>query len=339
MNVPRQLHTSTLLNDGTAPIAGGFNFTGPSGSAAYESPAEPYHPDSGTFELVGSYVRPACLAHGDETLRRPCTDRGWHQRDDDAADGGLYQFGSKSFSAAGLCSAAGSHTRPRCSTTGGCSWLAATGRTQRPVGGNVRSALNTFTATAHPLLSFRSRHTATLLPDGHVLLAGGTGSPTAELFDSPSGTFTSAGTLTTPRVDHTASLLDDGSVLLAGGLDDATNCCPLIPPQASMERYVPGTGFIGAGSMTASRYQHTASTVTVAGVHKILLVGTFGWSFTGSRSGELYTPLTNVGLTNPAPPDGNNGIAYPGFTLAGTGGAGGPYGMSLVAGHLPDGLS
>jgi hypothetical protein len=146
--------------------------------------------------------------------------------------------------------------------------------------------------------------------------------------------------MVSPRVDHTATLLDDGSVLLAGGLDElAAGCCQLLPPQAGLERYVPGIGFVGAGAMTASRYVHTASTVTVAGVHAVLFVDSYGWSFSGSRSGELYTPTTSIGLANPVPPDGKNGVGYPGVTLAGIGGAGGSYTIAQVSGSLPDGLA
>jgi hypothetical protein len=253
----------------------------------------------------------------------------------------VYQFGSKTFTSTGnMVGSRQAHTATllndgRVLVAGGYGSYANSQSAE-----TYDPALNTFTATAHPLLSFRSRHTATLLPSGQVLLAGGTGSQSAELFDAATGAFTSAGALVTPRVDHTASLLDDGSVLLAGGLDDVTaGCCQLLPPQASLERYLPGSGFIGAGSMTASRYVHTATTITVSGVHKILFVGTYGWSFSGGRSAEVYTPATSVGLANPIPPDGSNGAGYAGYTLAGTGGAGGPYVIAQVSGSLPDGLS
>jgi hypothetical protein len=67
----------------------------------------------------------------------------------------------------------------------------------------------------------RSRHTATRLPDGRVLIAGGTtaSGPTAsvELWDPGTGAFVPGGSLTSPRWSHTATLLDDGSVLIIGG--------------------------------------------------------------------------------------------------------------------------
>jgi hypothetical protein len=64
----------------------------------------------------------------------------------------------------------------------------------------------------------RIGHTATLLTDGKVLVAGG-GSDTAELFDPSTGTFTAIGKLSAARAYHTATLLADGKVLVTGGLD------------------------------------------------------------------------------------------------------------------------
>ena len=70
----------------------------------------------------------------------------------------------------------------------------------------------------------RDYHTATLLQNGMVLVAGGfdnTGfaSASAELYDPASGTWTATGSLNTARYVHTATLLQNGMVLVAGGFD------------------------------------------------------------------------------------------------------------------------
>ncbi len=71
----------------------------------------------------------------------------------------------------------------------------------------------------------RSRHTATLLPDGTVLVAGGlTGNlgnvvttPSAEIYNPNTGTWRLTSSMSAPRSRFTATLLPNGKVLVAGG--------------------------------------------------------------------------------------------------------------------------
>ena len=63
----------------------------------------------------------------------------------------------------------------------------------------------------------RISHTATLLPSGKVLVAGGGENSTAEVYDPATGSFSIIGGMEIARSGHTATLLPDGSVLFAGG--------------------------------------------------------------------------------------------------------------------------
>ncbi len=68
----------------------------------------------------------------------------------------------------------------------------------------------------------RAGQTATLLADGHVLLAGGATASgetlaTAELYDPATSTFIGTDSMATPRTGHSATLLQDGTVLISGG--------------------------------------------------------------------------------------------------------------------------
>jgi hypothetical protein len=117
-------------------------------------------------------------------------------------------------------------------------------------------ASGTFSVTGS-MAEARYRHTATLLADGRVLVAGGTGDratlASAELYDPVSGTFGPAGSMTTARVGHTATRLGNDQILIAGGSQavapaDATYL-------ASAELYDPAGGtFTATGSMADARY-------------------------------------------------------------------------------------
>jgi len=104
---------------------------------------------------------------------------------------------------------------------------------------------------AMPMAVARGNHTATLLRDGRVLVAGG-GSALAELYDPASGQWRGAGRMSTNRYGHTATLLRDGRVLVAGGFAHGA--------VASTEIYNPTTGrWAAAGQLATARFDHTAA--------------------------------------------------------------------------------
>ena len=140
----------------------------------------------------------------------------------------------------------------------------------------------------------RDRHTATLLPNGMVLVAGGADKKTvlsqSELYDPVSETWTNTGDLNNARSDHTATLLANGKVLVVGGIG-LTNVL------SSAEIYDPATGdWTLTGSMVHGRYRHTA---TLLANGKVLVAGgTDGATASNSgvplSSAELYDPATGT---------------------------------------------
>jgi hypothetical protein len=137
----------------------------------------------------------------------------------------------------------------------------------------------------------RSGHTATLLPSGKVLMAGGykgTGNgTTAELYDPSAGQFTDTGSMAAARTEHTATRLLSGKVLVGGG--DWINVEWGTSLRATAELYDPSTGqFTGTGSMAVGRSHHTATLVPSG---KVLYAGGFTeeWGHVDRRA-ELYNP-------------------------------------------------
>ena len=102
----------------------------------------------------------------------------------------------------------------------------------------MAQSAQTFTATGSMAVP-RAGHTAALLPNGKVLIAGG-GSATVELYDPSTGTFTATGAMTASKDVVSATLLPDGRVLLI--------------ESRNAELYDPSTGTVTAtGSMIDGR--------------------------------------------------------------------------------------
>lgn len=141
-------------------------------------------------------------------------------------------------------------------------------------------------SAAASLNTGRDSHSATLLANGKLLVAGGKAYGTlssAELYDSAADTWTVTGSMAAPRYNHTATLLHSGKVLVVGGYNNPTYL-------ASAELYDPGTDtWSSAGDMSVPRLNHTA---TLLRNGKVLVVGgTYGLGI--SASAELYDPATN----------------------------------------------
>jgi len=137
----------------------------------------------------------------------------------------------------------------------------------------------------------RSQHTATLLPDRRVLIAGGGSGndsilASAEIYDPDTGTFRAAAPMTVARRMHSATLLPDDRVLIVGGYGAGGAL-------ASAELFDPRTGtFTVTGSLSNARGGHTAILLSTG---KVLIVGGYGFnSYPNVAPAELYDPVSGT---------------------------------------------
>ena len=150
-------------------------------------------------------------------------------------------------------------------------------------------AANTWKSTGS-LASDRLKHTATLLADGRVLVAGGFAIKdgglyedyleSAELYDPATGFWSVTGVMPRDRWFHTATLLTDGWVLVAGGYADGNYL-------DSVDPFKPATGiWTATHQLNYSRSEHT-STLLANG--RVLVVGGRD-ATTTPNTAELFDP-------------------------------------------------
>jgi hypothetical protein len=142
----------------------------------------------------------------------------------------------------------------------------------------------------------RHGHTATLLNNGKVLIAGGDAglaslpTNTAEIFDPLTQTFTPlTSVMSVPRAYHAATLLPNGKVLLAGGFFSTSQ--PYYTE--TTELFDPASGTFAPGpSMSLPRIAHTA---TLLPGGKVLIAGGLNnVELPQSNTAELYDPVLNT---------------------------------------------
>ena len=296
MNVARYQHTETVLGNGQILIAGG-------GTAA----AELYDPTTGVFTATGS-MSTARSGHTATLL----------------VDGTVLITGGKDNSGNVLATAeiynpttgtfsptTGPMNSPRSYHTATmlASWY--DGAVLIAGGWNGTSTLATaeiywpssgmFTYTVMDMPDARQQHTATLLNNGTVLVAGGTQYVaggyiylnTAAYYDQDGESFAAGGTMSQARCDHTATLLQDGTVLMSAGFGPLTGGG--FGALASAEIYTSsGLSTLTTGSLSVARYSHTAALLNNGSV--LVAGGETCASCSGGEtaSAEVYNPASGT---------------------------------------------
>jgi hypothetical protein len=301
VNDGREFHTGTLLSNGKVLVAGGTTFE--AYCFAGIPSAELYNPATGSFALTATmtdrrYAQTATLLQNGRVLisggfsfdATACLNDGTSPALTSAE---LYDPSSASFASTGsMAEARGVHTATLLANgkvliTGG----GKTGGGDPPFAGTGSATAELydpgtglFTSTGN-MKTGRMGQTATLLPNGKVLIAGGLTSSlstnpvaTAELYDPMSGTFAVTGSMTVGRAGHAATLLQNGKVLIAGGLTAG------LKASNTAEIYDPATGsFVATGLMAVARQAHTT---TLLPNGTVLVVGG------GSSISEIYDQST-----------------------------------------------
>jgi hypothetical protein len=284
LTLPRSSHTASLLTDGRVLIAGG-------GVPSSLTGAEVYDPATGLFTPTKSNMVAGRARHTATRL----------------ADGRVLLAGGNAFGAtteiydpatetfapaAPLTAKREAHTATRLADgrvllAGGQSGLSPTSfLSSLEV---YDPATGVFTALASSMATARTGHTATLLPDGRVVFAGGHGHTAGELLSLATAEWFDPGTaqchpirseLSASRVGHTATSLGDGRLLLTGGgADEASS--------AESEQLDPGDLVVTESTMSVGRNLFTASTLLDG---RVLLVG----GSTLALAGEVYDPATGL---------------------------------------------
>ena len=306
MAQPRLQHTATVLGDGRVLVAGGASMT----DFFHMSPLataeiyrfDPAAPASGawgpTGSLTGCADAASCIARNGHTATL-------------LPDGSVLVVGGLTIPCSS-CQAVFPVTTAERYDPGTGSWQTVAGLPQG---------------------AERAFHTATALPDGKVVVAGGlhgfivspTGgygvlsTATVYTYDPATARWTPTAALATPRAAHTASLLGDGRVVVAGGATPVDGPSPG-PAEASSEVFDPaanaGRGAWEAiGPMLGARGNHTATVLDGPACHQeeaatgppvwcgsVLVAGGTGTPGFKSavRSAELFTPGPRVRSVSPA---------------------------------------
>jgi hypothetical protein len=311
LGTAREQHTATLLPNGEVLIVGG------NGGSPHLTTAEIFNPATRTFATTGSLA----IGRSGHTATLLTDGRvliagGTTQTAQVSAE--IYDPTARTFSRVGNMIAA--HYRGTATRLRDGKVLIAGASRRAEIFDPITS---TFSPTGDMVDGRNGEHRAVSLPDGRVLVAGGTTNEggavaTAELYDPASGVFSTTGSMVEGHFLGTAEALPDGSVLVIAGYGSGS------APDKTVERYDPSTGaFVHSGFVTVPRTRH-ASVVLRTG--EVLVVGGQSSSSTAEVAAfpgpfvDLGPPVVNVGADRFV--DANR-VAIGSFTLSASVASGG----------------
>jgi hypothetical protein len=309
LGTARADHTATRLSDGTVLIAGGDD-----GSGNSLSSAELYIPSTGAFIATGSLNAARGFATATALIDGTVLLAGGWGNGTALATAELYHPATHSFTATGSLNVG--RTLGTATLLNGGTVLIAGGEDSG--GGTLSQAelydpvSKTFTLTGS-LNTARGDHAATLLTNGTVLVEGGFAcqpldctqssvdmTPSAEIYNPVSATFTATGPLTVARQVHTATLLGDGTVLVAGGWSDFNRAL------TSAEVYQPAT--FEPANLVSITVSPGGPSLTVGTSQALVATGTFVDLTTQTLVSPIWSSLDNTVATVTNDSGGNSGV-------------------------------
>ncbi len=292
----REEHTATLLQDGTVLVTGGTD-----GINKVLASAELYSPKTNRWVPAGTMMatrldHTATLLPNGKVLVIGGLDASFPSSSLASAE--LYDPTTKLWSpAASMTIGRVRHTATllldgRVLVVGGLSVTLRDGGIfpNQSVGAEIYDpAIDRWSRTG-PMSLDRLGHTATLLHDGRVLVAGGLDTASAEIYDPKQNRWVTIGSMTTGRSGQTATLLPNGDVLLIGGQGTQTDAAGVHGYiSATCDVYAPGADrWSVVAGMPGPRIGQT-STLLRNGT--VLVVGN---AVPGTSRAEVYDPMRNV---------------------------------------------
>lgn len=300
MRSARDGHIATLLPSGKVLVAGGTN------NGVGLSSAELYNPAPGTWASTGSmntarsHFRAVPLSNGSVLVMGGCVNDCLSSTINSAE---IYNPASGTFTATGSMLQARAEfgatilANGNVLAAGGCTKYDPNGCSSVTAKAEIYNPATGTWKTTGALRAARHAMTATLLPSGKVLVAGGATAASdalnsSEIYDPTTKVWTLGTKMIAARSDYAALMLGTGNVLFAGG--ENINGVSI----NKAELYSPASGkFTATGNMTVTRVEHTAvllanGKVLVSGGNKQTLNAA-----TPLASAELYNPASGTWTT------------------------------------------
>lgn len=305
MATPRSVHSAVLLGDGSVLVSGG-RFGKPNVGFTYLDTAERYDPQADAWTPAGTLLNG--LAYHSMTLLPDgrVLLAGGVNSSSELRTVQVYDPAANAWTeVAPMGTFRHAHTATllpsgKVAVVGGFGGIVGNAQSQSSAE-TYDPASDAWTPEPYSMAIRRDSHTATLLADGQVLIAGGYdnspdpdyGLPAAtEILDASAAFWNVAGPLATPRFMHTATLLRNGDVLVAGGTSNGGGDI------GAVERYSAQTNSWSAtGALNTPRYLNTA-TLLLSG--DVLVTGGFNGGY-ANDSAERYSPKTGTWTLLPAP--------------------------------------